>query len=520
MAGAARGGVVVAIRLTKIPGAEAALPTMPPVFAFLRRPRVLVALGLVAVLSAGAGVAAYLVAAKEPGDVSNPEVEFDAPPPTTTAPAATTPTTPTRPQRPRTVDWPRYGYTQGRTRTFQPDRPLDGPWRRDWVRQASALTEFPPVIWDGTLYLLVDDGTLMAFRATNGKVRWKRRVGALAASSPAVDEYRLFVVLLEGSKGSGRGKIISLSRRTGRILWAKALPSRGESSPLLRDGKVFFGTENGTLYCLDARSGRQLWTYRASGAIKGSPSYDAGKLYVGSYGGDVQAIRASDGKLLWKSGAARGLVRSGNFYATAAVAYGRVYIGSTDGREYSFSSSSGKLAWARQTGGYVYSSAAVDNVPKVGPTVFVGSYDGRFYAFDARSGKTRWSYDAKGRISGSPTVIGKTVYFANLAKRETVGLSTDRGHVVFRRATGSFDPIVSDGVKLYLTGSSSVTALREIEPRTPAQRRAARARAAAQRAAARRRVRGARAAGRVAREVLAAHARAERRAAKRRARKR
>jgi hypothetical protein len=56
------------------------------VFAFLRRPRVLVALGLVAVLAAGAGAAAYLVAAKEPGDVSNPEVEFDepvAPPPTT-----------------------------------------------------------------------------------------------------------------------------------------------------------------------------------------------------------------------------------------------------------------------------------------------------------------------------------------------------------------------------------------------------------------------------------------------------
>ncbi|UGS36190.1 outer membrane protein assembly factor BamB family protein [Capillimicrobium parvum] len=491
--------------------------------AFLRRPRVLIALGLLAVLAAGAGVAAWLVVSKEPGDVSNPNVEFDAPAPTTTPPA-TTPTTPTtpskprRPQKPRTVNWPRYGYTQGHTRVFAPDHALNGPWRRMWVRRAPALTEFPPVIWDGTLYLLVDDGTLMAFKANNGRMRWRRQVGALAASSPAVDEFRLYVVLLEGAKGSRKGKIMSLSRRTGRVFWSKGLPSRGESSPLLRDGKVFFGTEDGTMYALDARSGRQIWTYHASGAIKGSPSYDAGKLYFGSYGGDVHAVRASDGKLLWKSGAARGLVRSGNFYATAAVAFGRVYIGSTDGREYSFASRTGKLAWARQTGGYVYSSAAVDNVPDVGPTVFVGSYDGRFYAFDARSGRTRWTYDAGGRISGSPTVIGTTVYFANLAKRETVGLSTAHGRVVFRRSAGSFDPMVTDGQWLYLTGSSSVTALRQIAPRTPEQKRAARARAAAKRAAARRRAAQQRAAQRRA----AAKKRAAKRktqAAKKRARR-
>src|SRR5690606_7585174 len=142
-----------------------------------------------------------------------------------------------------------------------------------------------------------------------------------------------------------------------------------------------------------------------NGAVKGSPTFSDGKLYFGNYGGDVQAIRASDGKLVWRNGAG-----VANFYATAAVAYGRVYIGNTDGRLYSFSARSGALAWARQTGGYVYSSAAIHTVPRVGPTVFVGSYDGHFYAFDARTGDVRWRHDAGGRISGSPTVIGNTVY--------------------------------------------------------------------------------------------------------------
>lgn len=438
---------------------------------FLRRPRVVVALGVLLALLAGGAVAAYLVAVKRPGNVSHPEVPFSAP---TTA---TTPPPPKRrPRAPVTVSWPRYGYTAAHTRNFQPDHALNGPWRRVWSRRAGALTEFPPVIWRGQLFQLIDDGKLVSLAASNGRVRWKRRLGALAASSPVVDGQRVFAVLLEGRRGSGDGRIVALRRDSGRILWSRTLLGRAESSPLLQGGRVIFGTESGTVYALDARTGRVRWTYRAGGAVKGSPSYDAGRLYFGDYGGSVQAIRASDGKLLWRSGAAQGLVRAGTFYATAAIAFGRVYIGNTDGREYSFSAKTGKLAWAHQTGGYVYSSAAVDYVRGVGPTVFVGSYDGTFYALDARSGAVRWTYAAGGRISGSATIVGQTVYFANLAKRETIGLSTRSGRVVFRRTPGSFDPIVSDNQRLYLTGSSSVTALEQVGGRRTAKRTRAKAR--------------------------------------------
>jgi outer membrane protein assembly factor BamB len=437
----------------------------PLVPSFLRNRWVLIGLGVAVLLVAGAAVAAYELHFKKPGNVSNPGVEFEAPPPATTAtePSVTT-TTPTGKKKPakiQTVDWPRYGYTVGHTRVFEPDTVLDGPWRKDWVHQVHALTEFGPVIRKGVLYQLIDDGQLVAMKASNGKRVWERRVGALAASSPAIDDRYLYVTVLEDRKGSKRGKVLALEPETGRIRWAKALPSRSESSPLVLGNRLYFGSEDGTLYALDRRSGRQLWTYHANGAIKGSPTYSDGKLYFGNYGGQVQAIRADTGKLVWRtSGGSRG-----NFYATAAVAFGRVYIGNTDGREYSFSAHSGDLAWAHQTGGYVYASAAVDNVPDLGPTVFVGSYDGTFYAFDAQTGDVRWRYEAKGHISGGATVVGTTVYFANQAKRETVGLGTRGGKVLFRRGTGSYDPITSDGEKLYLTGSSSITALRQVPER-------------------------------------------------------
>ena len=139
-----------------------------------------------------------------------------------------------------------------------------------------------------------------------------------------------------------------------------------------------------------------------------------------------------------------------------------MYIGATDGRAYSLSAKDGRIAWAHQTGRYVYSSAAVKNVPGRGPMVFFGSYDGVFYALDARSGKVRWTKRTGGRISGSPTIIGDTVYVAVLDRAITLGLKIGSGKVVFRYPIGAYDPIVSDGVNLYLTGNRSLTAL---EPR-------------------------------------------------------
>jgi outer membrane protein assembly factor BamB len=132
------------------------------------------------------------------------------------------------------------------------------------------------------------------------------------------------------------------------------------------------------------------------------------------------------------------------------------------------------VAWAHQTGRYVYSSAAVKDVPDVGPTIFFGSYDGTFYALDAKSGKVRWTFRSGGRISGSPTIVGSTVYFADLGRARTFGLTIWRGKQVFHWDIGAYDPIISDGRHLYLTGNRSLTALElrsEFKKRRAAKRK-------------------------------------------------
>jgi outer membrane protein assembly factor BamB len=392
-----------------------------------------------ALVLAGLAAGAYAYFSR-PGDVRHPNAEFVHEAPKPRAPAVDT------------FSWPILGFSKDRRRNF-PTATVRPPYHKRWVLPGKVLLEFPPVIDRGFLYQLSDSGNLRAIDKNTGRVRWKQRLGTLAAASPAVGGGVVYVTLLT-REGSSNGRVVALDARTGRIRWSSNLASRSESSPLLDGGAVYFGDEGGGVYALRASDGHRMWRYHADGAVKGGLALANGVLYFGDYGGAVHAISQRTGRRIWSSGtsgAAFGL-GSGTFYATPAVAFGRVYIGNTDHRMYSFVARTGKLAWARETGNYVYGSPSVADVPGIGPTVYVGSYDGTFSAYNARSGDTRWSYDAGGAISGGSTIIGSVVYFATLPDTATTGLDIRRGRRVFHFSDGKFDPAISDGKRLYIDG--------------------------------------------------------------------
>ncbi|HLM50899.1 MAG TPA: PQQ-binding-like beta-propeller repeat protein [Solirubrobacteraceae bacterium] len=409
---------------------------------------VLAALGLLALLAAGG---AYLyVRANEPGDVNDPDVAFERNDP---RPAA--------PRREAAFVWPDYGYTKDRNRYLPAPAALRPPFRTLWSLGTRDLVEFPPVIYQQRLYLLKNNGVLLAVGARNGRERWKRKLGALAAASPTVGGGVVYAVILKRLHRVRAGRVVALTARRGRTLWSRPLRARSESSPLLYRGRLYFGSEDGTIYALDARTGRIDWTFKAKGDVKAGLTLRRGVLYFGDYGGRVYAVSANSGRKVWTAstkGAQFGL-SAGNFYSTPAVAFGRVYLGNTDGFVYSFSARDGKLAWSKRTGGYVYASPAVADLPRLGPTIYIGSYDGSFYAMDARNGKVRWRRKIGGKISGSATIVGNIVYFANLAKRTTIGLAARSGRPVFSFPRGGFNPVVSDGRRIYLVGYASLYGL-------------------------------------------------------------
>jgi outer membrane protein assembly factor BamB len=392
--------------------------------------------------------AAWAITQEE--DISNPHVEFHdqpAPPPAQERK--------NRKGLEPAFRWPFYGFDKQRTRHFALKNPsaLHPPYYWQWSVRGSVLLEFSPVMGRRSLYLLKNNAALYAIHRKTGRVQWKRKLGSLAASSPAYAQNTVYVTVLERFKGAGGGRVVALDAKDGRTRWSRKLPSRSESSPLIDHGRLYFGSEDGTVYSLDASDGRIVWRYDAGGAVKAGLAMDARRnLYFGAYGGSVHSIKARDGSRNWRAQA------GGNLYSTPAVAYDRVYVGSTDGNVYSFGANTGELAWRHGTGSYVYGSPAVAQVPDGHPTVYIGSYDSKLYALNARTGETRWTHKAEGRISGGAVVIGDLVFYSTLAKTTTaVGART--GKFVWRTQRGAFNPVVSDGKRLFIVGYSSLFAL-------------------------------------------------------------
>ena len=411
--------------------------------------RAAIALAVLLLILAGAGVAYYLHVKQQSRDVKGSStVEF----------VTTQPAVPTRPKEPG-VAWPTYGHDPQRLR-FANGITLAPPFKRAWTYRARSLVEFPPAVAYGRLFFANNAGVLFAIGAKNGRKAWKYVSHRCVAASPAVAGHVVYETFMNAPpcnrKPSGKltGELIAFTVGHGRVLWRKAIyPS--ESSPVVTAGSVFVGDWSGRVYAFKQRSGKLRWVRKLHGQVKSGVSIAGEQLYVGDYTGHVYSLDIRSGKILWQAKAQPRFGHAGNFYGSPAVAYGRVYVGATDGKMYSFGASSGKLRWSQSTGGFVYASPAVWR-----DRVFAGSYSHRFFAFDAATGAILWQFKANGPISGSATVVAGRVYFATL-KGTTYALDAVSGRPVWTFPDGKYSPVVADAARLYLIGNARLYGLDE-----------------------------------------------------------
>src|SRR3954468_10685147 len=135
---------------------------------------------------------------RPPEDVSNPNVEFDPEPTATEVPEEI----PKEPKDSKKADplrnfvWADYGYSKDRRKFLPASKLLRPPFWRVWTYSGSVLLEFPPVMAEGKLFLLKNNGALHAIDKRTGKALWKKKLGVLAAASPAYGNGRVFATLL------------------------------------------------------------------------------------------------------------------------------------------------------------------------------------------------------------------------------------------------------------------------------------------------------------------------------------
>lgn len=164
------------------------------------------------------------------------------------------------------------------------------------------------------------------------------------------------------------------------------------SSPVIRDGRVYIGSDEANLYCLDASDGSQIWTYTAGDRIRSSPAaaYESGYwvMYFGCDDGSLYAVRdlGSSPELKWSVQLQNPLTSS------PALWNDLVFVGSGDSLQCRFTSD-GSTYWAQDLSGPVTSSPAVfwDNM------VWIGSDSDYLYKFSI-DGTPLGSYPVCGDI--------------------------------------------------------------------------------------------------------------------------
>jgi len=423
--------------------------------------------GLAAIVLIGAAGGIYYWQSSKPiekrGSASE---EFDG---------SETPSGEQRPARKRiAVPWPTYGYDVQRTKVSPYDhRP---PYRRLWQVDAKDTLEFPPTAGYGNVYIAQQKGLFFAVNGKTGKPAFKtKNYKRCAASSPTIHEgvvYQAYMDLVECGENDPNptGFLVALDARTGKERWRKkGLPI--ESSPLIKDGIVYYGSWDNRVHALRLSDRKEIWSYDTGERVNTSPAFSKGRIFIANQAGTVYALDAKTGKLAWEASSASGPLGSREFfYATPVVAYGRVFIGNSDGTMFAFGAKSGNLLWARPLGTYIYASAAVYD-----KKVYTGTYDGKLFALDAATGDTKWSKEMESSVHSAPVVMDGLVYaaacsscgseasrFVKTGSRDlTVAFDANSGREVWRFPNGKYaSPVIADQDRVYLTGRSFLYGLK------------------------------------------------------------
>jgi len=219
-----------------------------------------------------------------------------------------------------------------------------------------------------------------------------------------------------------------------------------ESSPVVVNGVMYVGADNGRLYAIDATTGAVRWTLSTGGKVVSSPAVSGGLVVFGSDDGKVYGVDATTGAANF-SFSTGGPVTSSPAIDPATKT---VFVGSQDGHLYAIPlGCAGACApkWNLATNGPVESSPAISN-----GTVFIGSDDGHLYAVTESTGKTAWSVTTGGPVKSPPSVANGVLYFGSDDGRVYAVASTGCGQTncspLWSALTGGAvvaEPVVADG---------------------------------------------------------------------------
>ena len=185
-----------------------------------------------------------------------------------------------------------------------------------------------------------------------------------------------------------------------QLIWS-AKAGGAMSSPILGDGTLFVGSDDGHLYAFDARTGADRWRLDL-GAPSNVPVFGDGVVAVADRNGVLHGVVAATGVERWHTTPVVNMT-------APVLADGIVYITGTDHKAHGFDLQTGVERWSWTT------TADLSNALVIGAdTAYVSSHDGVLHAVALDGSHETWSYQMNSTEFGIPTVSGDVVLLNSL----------------------------------------------------------------------------------------------------------
>lgn len=258
-----------------------------------------------------------------------------------------------------------------------------------------------------TVFVGTKDGELYALDLTTGQIKWHASLSSLILGAPSATDDVVVVQCHDST-------VQAFSSDTGKQLWSYQVTSPSltlysNSSPIIYNGNVFVGFDNGQLGTFDLYRGIEVWQLpiaipSSTEAVEnmvdidGTPVIDNNILFSTSYHGTLSAVNLANAQVVW--------MRTNSSYEAPVVQNNQVFAVDETGRVLAFDESTGTTLWQQKDFLYRFVSAPAI----VNSDVVVGDYAGYVHFLSINDGHPLARYEVSSSgIKAQPLVYNNEV---------------------------------------------------------------------------------------------------------------
>ena len=242
---------------------------------------------------------------------------------------------------------------------------------------------------------------------------------------------------------------------TNQTLWNFTTGGAVESSPVVSNGVVYVGSDDGYFYALNATTGALVWSYNTYGPVEEAATVLNGVVYVGGFHSHaVFAFNASTGALIWNST----IDSVGPHINSATVVSGGlvyisvwIYSSLSGGELYALNASTGEQVWTYRPIAWLQPNPAIAS-----NLIYFMETWGTVDAIDTVSGNQSWSGGSNSPYGEGSVSIADGVLYAGSAAQVVNAMDAKTGQAIWKAnifgGVSESCPAVANGV-LYVSST-------------------------------------------------------------------